>query len=133
MSAWSSRFSSSRSRHFINTAERSVAVRDWTLDALLGAVPDREVSVEYYPHGDVREPADIRVNYLPDSGLAPYLDEWRRWDAFMDQAVVLHGQDYSVHGTAAGIDMNGALILECGGELRRYAYGDVSLRGALSA
>lgn len=61
-------------------------------------------------------------------GLAPFLEEWRRRDAFRDRPVTVHTPHATVSGIARGIDEQGSLLIERGGEVRRYYAGDVSLR-----
>lgn len=61
-------------------------------------------------------------------GLAPFVDEWRALDGMRDRAVELHTDAGVVRGAARGIDGDGALIVESGGERRRYPCGEVSLR-----
>jgi len=61
-------------------------------------------------------------------GLAPFLAEWRRRDAYRDRPVTVRTPHAEFAGIARGIDEQGALLLESDGELRRYYAGDVSLR-----
>jgi BirA family transcriptional regulator, biotin operon repressor / biotin---[acetyl-CoA-carboxylase] ligase len=61
-------------------------------------------------------------------GFAPYHDEWCALDVLRGRRVALVGGDQPIVGTASGIDADGALRLEVGGTLRRFASGDVSVR-----
>jgi len=63
-------------------------------------------------------------------GLSVFLDEWRRLDSMAGRDVQIHMHDSVIAGTAKGIDDNGALMLQVGDELRRFASGEVSLRMA---
>jgi BirA family biotin operon repressor/biotin-[acetyl-CoA-carboxylase] ligase len=63
-------------------------------------------------------------------GLSVFLDEWRRLDSMAGRNVQIHMHDSVIAGTAKGIDDNGALMLQVGDELRRFASGEVSLRMA---
>lgn len=63
-------------------------------------------------------------------GLSAFLDEWRRLDSMAGRDVQIHMYDSVIAGTAKGIDDNGALMLQVGDELRRFASGEVSLRMA---
>lgn len=62
------------------------------------------------------------------SGLAPFMDEFRRRNALSGTVTVLSGAG-SETGELAGFDDDGALLLRCGGQLRRFVAGEVTLRG----
>jgi BirA family biotin operon repressor/biotin-[acetyl-CoA-carboxylase] ligase len=62
------------------------------------------------------------------SGFAPFRAEWTALDALAGRrARVLTGEG-AVEGTARGVDRDGALLLEVGGQLQRHVSGEVSLR-----
>ncbi len=61
-------------------------------------------------------------------GIEPFLDEWRARDLVNGLAVELRLPDRTVNGTALGVDAQGALLLEHGGGVARFAAGEVSLR-----
>lgn len=64
-------------------------------------------------------------------GFAPYRDEWRSADHLNGMAVSVDESSGSVHGTARGIDADGALLVETGADRpRRIISGDVSVRTA---
>ncbi|WPL17314.1 Bifunctional protein BirA [Thiorhodovibrio winogradskyi] len=63
-------------------------------------------------------------------GPEPFLNAWRRFDAYRDQAVSLHWGEHSVEGIYRGIDDQGALLLQSGQATRRFTAGEVSLRAA---
>lgn len=64
-------------------------------------------------------------------GFAALRDEWLRHHAFHGKAVKLSLPDGSAwEGRAVGIADDGALLVETGQGPRRFAYGEVSLRGA---
>jgi BirA family biotin operon repressor/biotin-[acetyl-CoA-carboxylase] ligase len=61
-------------------------------------------------------------------GLKPFRDEWQRADALRGRAVnVITVQD-TTRGTARGIDLDGALLVETPKGLVRFVSGDVSVR-----
>jgi BirA family biotin operon repressor/biotin-[acetyl-CoA-carboxylase] ligase len=62
-------------------------------------------------------------------GLEPFREEWLDADMFADRPVRLQIQEHEIVGTARGIDQQGALLVEVGGTLQRYPYGELSLRG----
>lgn len=68
------------------------------------------------------------IRGFASDGPASCLERWRAHDYVKDQPVTLHGLADSVHGTAVGLDDDGALLVEVDGTLRRYRSGEVSLR-----
>jgi len=67
------------------------------------------------------------------SGLAPFADDWRAFDAYLDEPVELIMGGDRISGTCAGIAPDGALLLETAAGLRAFHAGEVSLRPASSA
>ncbi len=63
-----------------------------------------------------------------EQGFAPFRETWRALDLFRGREVVLEGGPGPVSGRAAGIDEDGALLIEREGVLSRHLSGDVSLR-----
>jgi BirA family biotin operon repressor/biotin-[acetyl-CoA-carboxylase] ligase len=63
------------------------------------------------------------------SGLAPFLSEYRAADALRDRAVQVQGGDLPTGGVARGIDDDGALKVEHAGRIHRIIAGEVSVRG----
>lgn len=61
-------------------------------------------------------------------GLAAFIDDWRRLDAYRGQPVELLQGPRRITGINAGVDDDGALLLESGGELARFSAGELSLR-----
>ncbi|HEX4153623.1 MAG TPA: biotin--[acetyl-CoA-carboxylase] ligase [Steroidobacteraceae bacterium] len=61
-------------------------------------------------------------------GFAAFHAEWTRRDALRDRGARVHGADGVREGTARGVDEDGALLLEVGGELQRHVSGEASLR-----
>jgi BirA family biotin operon repressor/biotin-[acetyl-CoA-carboxylase] ligase len=61
-------------------------------------------------------------------GFAPFAGEWRAADALRDRTVRVHGTAAGQDGVARGIDADGALCVEIGGQLKRLTAGDVTLR-----
>lgn len=67
------------------------------------------------------------------TGMAAYLDEWRRYDCLSgNEATVFLGQ-YSFAGIVEGIDENGFLVMRLAdGKIRAFASGEVSFSGPIS-
>lgn len=61
-------------------------------------------------------------------GLAPFLDEFREADALRGREVVVSGVRENMHGTALGVDPDGALLLATAAGSRRFLSGEVSVR-----
>ena len=61
-------------------------------------------------------------------GLAPFLADWQRLDAYLGEVVDLVVGDRRISGVHAGIDASGALLLEVDGRLQSFHGGEVSLR-----
>jgi BirA family transcriptional regulator, biotin operon repressor / biotin---[acetyl-CoA-carboxylase] ligase len=61
-------------------------------------------------------------------GFAAFRDEWTSLDALAGRpARILVGDD-TVEGIARGVDTDGALLVDSGGQLRRFVCGEASLR-----
>ncbi len=68
-----------------------------------------------------------------DSGFAAFRAEWQRRHALQDRRVEVLLPDGSVaRGNAAGVDADGALLVDRGGRRLRFVSGEVSLRGSRS-
>lgn len=62
------------------------------------------------------------------AGLQAFMDEWQRYDLVAGRDVQLLLPNGVVWGQARGIDPSGALMVCAGGQARRFASGEVSLR-----
>jgi BirA family biotin operon repressor/biotin-[acetyl-CoA-carboxylase] ligase len=91
-----------------------------------GAPPDRNVAIAVL----LRELIEVLAGFS-QQGFAPLRDEWERHHVHHLKPVRLTLPDGAVvRGTAAGVDDDGALVLDCAqGRLRFYS-GDISLREA---
>ncbi len=61
-------------------------------------------------------------------GLAPFLDEWRDYDAVRGKTINLQLPNENITGVAAGVDRSGALLLSRDGATQRYLAGEISVR-----
>ncbi len=64
------------------------------------------------------------------SGLEPFLAEWRQYDLVDGREVSLELPNERIQGRACGVDAAGALLVETSKGYRRFASGEVSLRVA---
>lgn len=63
-------------------------------------------------------------------GFAPFADEWRRLDTLADAQVKVMSGTETAFGRARGVEIDGTLLVDVDGVLRRFASGEVSLRAA---
>ncbi len=68
------------------------------------------------------------VTVFSAQGLAPFLDDWQRFDQVAGRDIDLHTAAGVISGTARGVDERGALKVEHRGTLIHYHSGEVSLR-----
>ncbi|MEJ0006604.1 MAG: biotin--[acetyl-CoA-carboxylase] ligase [Steroidobacteraceae bacterium] len=61
-------------------------------------------------------------------GLKPFRQEWQRADALRGRAVNVTTVQDTIRGTARGIDLDGALLVETAKGLVRFVSGEVSVR-----
>ncbi|MDH5435755.1 MAG: bifunctional biotin--[acetyl-CoA-carboxylase] ligase/biotin operon repressor BirA [Gammaproteobacteria bacterium] len=61
-------------------------------------------------------------------GFEPFMSDWERLDVCRGQTVVLQIHDEHIIGRAEGIDAQGALLLKTENGVKRFSYGEVSLR-----
>jgi BirA family biotin operon repressor/biotin-[acetyl-CoA-carboxylase] ligase len=76
----------------------------------------------------VLEELVIALQAFEQHGLAAFLGDWRELDVTAGRSVQLQLPGGTVDGQSHGIDETGALVIQVGGELRRYATGEISLR-----
>lgn len=65
-----------------------------------------------------------------ERGFEPFLDEWRRLDTLADASVRVISGTETTFGRARGVDLDGTLLVDVDGQLRRFVSGEVSLRAA---
>jgi BirA family biotin operon repressor/biotin-[acetyl-CoA-carboxylase] ligase len=63
-------------------------------------------------------------------GFEPFADEWRRLDTLADAPVRVMSGTETAFGRARGVELDGTLLVDVDGVLRRFASGEVSLRAA---
>lgn len=63
-----------------------------------------------------------------ESGLAPFLADWRRLDVYQGEPVTLAAGQHAIEGHHRGIDAQGNLLLDTDDGRRTFAAGEVSLR-----
>lgn len=68
------------------------------------------------------------LTLFEQQGLAPFLSRWQSLDYFYNQPIKLLMGNKHIEGIGKGIDANGALLLECDGEIQRFHGGEISVR-----
>jgi BirA family transcriptional regulator, biotin operon repressor / biotin---[acetyl-CoA-carboxylase] ligase len=63
-------------------------------------------------------------------GFEPFVKEWHKLDTLADAPVRVMSGAETTFGRARGVDVDGTLLVDVDGELRRFASGEVSLRAA---
>jgi len=67
------------------------------------------------------------------AGLPAFVDEWNAAHAYRDRSVTVKLPAESLQGVARGIDVDGALLIDCTGARRRVFSGEATLRAVDSA
>lgn len=68
------------------------------------------------------------LNTFSHSGFEGYRRRWRELDLSYEKPVTLDMGDSKIHGRATGVAADGALIVACGGHLKHFYAGELSLR-----
>ncbi len=90
--------------------------------------PAREIDRNRLLARIAEELISLLERYARD-GFAPFMAEWQRRHALHRKAVrVLLPDGSTARGHVAGVDADGALVLDDGGRRRRFVTGEVSLR-----
>ena len=69
-------------------------------------------------------------DHWQDAGFAPFRAAWQQRDAFRDQSVRLFDGQRELVGRNAGVDDDGALLLDTGSGVQRILAGELSLRAS---
>lgn len=72
------------------------------------------------------------ISGFEQTGIAPFLDEWRRYDCLKNKSATLYFGRHSYQGIVNGIDDQGLLLLtRPNGVTQAYASGEVSFNAAM--
>lgn len=63
-------------------------------------------------------------------GFAPFREQWQQLDTLANASVKVISGSQTTFGTARGVEVDGTLLVEVDGELRKFVSGEVSLRAA---
>lgn len=70
-----------------------------------------------------------RLQKQQDEGLSSMLEEWHKQDLYLDKKVKLITGEREIKGICRGVNNQGALMLEVGGQIKPIYGGEISLRG----
>lgn len=101
--------------------EASGGVADLT--GLLPALPERNALL-----AALLDELAILLETYSNAGFVALRGGWMQRNAFADLPVLLSGEGWSQSGVCAGVDEDGALLLETSEGLRRVLSGEISLR-----
>jgi BirA family biotin operon repressor/biotin-[acetyl-CoA-carboxylase] ligase len=72
---------------------------------------------------------EYHLNEFDQHGFGVHQEQWKKWDAYLGQAVCISGAGKEPsYGIAQGIDQTGALLLQQDSKMIAIHAGDVSLR-----
>jgi len=69
----------------------------------------------------------VQLSIFAEQGFAPFTRLWEQMDGLKGQLVDIAAGKHTLHGTVAGIDANGALLLNTGAEILSLHSGEVSI------
>jgi BirA family biotin operon repressor/biotin-[acetyl-CoA-carboxylase] ligase len=70
------------------------------------------------------------LQIFSERGFEPFAEEWRQLDTLADAPVRVISGTETTFGRSRGVDLDGTLLVNVDGQLRRFASGEVSLRAA---
>jgi BirA family biotin operon repressor/biotin-[acetyl-CoA-carboxylase] ligase len=109
-------------------AEQQAALIADVHEIMRDRTPNRNVVI-----GAVMNELIAMLKTFATDGFAPFHSTWRDFDALANAPVkVINGAQTTV-GIARGVDVDGSLLLDVNGEVRRFVSGEVSLRAAPGA
>jgi BirA family biotin operon repressor/biotin-[acetyl-CoA-carboxylase] ligase len=104
-------------------AESDWAHRAVDLNGLMEAPPERELLA-----ATIIEHLYISMAKFQAQGLV--VSDWQRYDWLLDREITVDMPDKQITGTAAGVDEDGALIVETSNGRRRVISGSIVMAGA---
>lgn len=66
--------------------------------------------------------------HYPQTGFAPFAEEWNKWDLFAGQNVRLLLESGDTEGIACGVNTQGELLIQQEGKITPFAIGEISVR-----
>lgn len=78
----------------------------------------------------IAEDIIVMLQTFAERGFEPFIDEWRQLDTLAHAQVKVISGTETIVGTARGVELDGALLVDVDGQLRRFVSGEVSLRAA---
>ncbi len=109
-------------------AEQQAALVTDLHEILRDKTPDRNILV-----AAILDEFVAALSRFQQAGFAAFADEWRADDSLLNAPVRVLAASETITGIARGVAPDGALLVEVGGQIRRFTSGDVSLRAAPNA
>ena len=109
-------------------ADSDWALRAVDLNSIAGELPTRELLA-----GTVIENQYATLTGFEASGLDGFRELWRQHDWLLGRAIVVDTADEQVRGTAAGVDIDGALVVDTANGRTRVISGSIVLAETASA
>lgn len=106
-------------------AEQQAALIADVHEILQDRTPQRNVLA-----GAIAEEIIVMLQAFAVVGFKPFIDEWRQLDTLAHAPVKIISGSETIAGMARGVEMDGALLVDVDGQLRRFVSGEVSLRPA---
>lgn len=109
-------------------AEQQAALIADVHDMLRERTPSRNALA-----GALVEEVVAMLQTFTEKGFAPFLEEWTRLDTLANAPVKVISGAGTILGMARGVEVDGALLVDVDGQVRRFVSGEVSLRAAAHA
>jgi BirA family biotin operon repressor/biotin-[acetyl-CoA-carboxylase] ligase len=109
----------------IRLAEQQAVLIADVHEIMRGRTPPRNVVI-----GAIVDEVVTMLATFTQRGFEPFAEEWRRLDTLADAQVKIISGTETTFGTARGVEIDGTLLVDVNGQLRRFASGEVSLRPA---
>ncbi|RVT42597.1 bifunctional biotin--[acetyl-CoA-carboxylase] ligase/biotin operon repressor BirA [Rheinheimera sediminis] len=104
-----------------------VVDQPWSdLTSALGQHIDRNLLVALLQHQLVKE-----LQHFSQQGFTDYVQQFNQLDQFAGEQVILSSGSQTISGLCAGVDAQGGLVLDIGGQKQSFYGGELSLRKAL--
>jgi BirA family transcriptional regulator, biotin operon repressor / biotin---[acetyl-CoA-carboxylase] ligase len=109
----------------LKLAEQQAALVADVHEIMRDRTPTRNVVI-----GALVDEAAKMLTTFTQRGFEPFAEEWRRLDTLADAHVKIISGTETTFGTARGVEVDGTLVVDVNGQLRRFVSGEVSLRAA---
>jgi BirA family biotin operon repressor/biotin-[acetyl-CoA-carboxylase] ligase len=109
-------------------ADSDWALRAVDLNSIVGELPAHELLA-----GTVIENLYATLNGFEESGLDRFREFWRQHDWLLGKDIIVDTADEQIRGIAAGVDVDGALLVDTANGPARVISGSIVLAGTVGA